>query len=167
MALTTGYIDEGMMPQLLRVTSSMGLTVDTGLIIEGSAQHHLNRYPHYLLPDAESHEITDAIIDSGYYILTPLAQPLVESGEGSATVTWLLDEASATALTLYHGTEPALTLLLGASADDGSYYARLPGSAMVYTIEASAPQTLLNARRTRCAARRWCRRSWRRCGRPP
>ena len=58
---------------------------------------------------------------------------------------WQLDEASATALTLYHGDEPALTLLLGASTDDGSCYARLPGSAMVYTIEASAPQTLLNA----------------------
>lgn len=38
------------MPQLLRVTSSMGLTVDMGLIIEGSARHHLSRYPHYLLP---------------------------------------------------------------------------------------------------------------------
>ena len=109
MALTTGYIDEGMMPQLLRVTSSMGLTVDTGLIIEGSAQHHLNRYPHYLLPDAESHEITDAIIDSGYYILTPLAQPLVESGEGSATVTWLLT-TSDTAYTKAAGLQTATTM---------------------------------------------------------
>ena len=109
MALTTGYIDEGMMPQLLRVTSSMGLTVDTGLIIEGSAQHHLNRYPHYLLPDAESHEITDAIIDGDYYILTPLAQPLVESGEGSATVTWLLT-TSDTAYTKAAGLQAATTM---------------------------------------------------------
>ena len=58
---------------------------------------------------------------------------------------WQLDEASATALTLYSGDEPAMTLLLGASTDDGSCYARLPGSAMVYTIDAAAPQTLLNA----------------------
>lgn len=39
---------------------------------------------------------------------------------------WQLDEASATALTLYSGDEPAMALLLGASTDDGSCYARLP-----------------------------------------
>lgn len=89
-ALTTGYIDEGKMPQLLRVTASMGLTTETGVIIEGNRQMRLSRYPHYLLPEIGSHDITDALAAGGYYILTAIAQPLVETGDGSADITWLL-----------------------------------------------------------------------------
>lgn len=88
--LTTGYIDEGKMPQLLRVTSSMGLTTETGVIIEGNRQMRLSRYPHYLLPELGSHDITDALSDGGYYILTAIAQPMVETGDASAEITWLL-----------------------------------------------------------------------------
>lgn len=88
--LTTGYIDEGKMPQLLRVTSSMGLTTETGVIIEGNRQMRLSRYPHYLLPELGSHDITDALSAGGYYILTAIAQPMVETGDASAEITWLL-----------------------------------------------------------------------------
>lgn len=89
-ALTTGYIEDGEMTQLLRVTSSMGLTTGTGIVIEGSGQKHLNRYAYYLLPTIESHDITDALKNGGYYILVPLAQPIIESGEGDAEITYLL-----------------------------------------------------------------------------
>ena len=50
----------------------------------------LNRYPHYLLPDVASHDVTDAIISAGYYILIPLAQPLAETEDSNADITWLL-----------------------------------------------------------------------------
>lgn len=89
-ALITGYMEEDDMPQLRRVAASMGLAAETGLIIEGDRQMHVNRYPHYLLPELESHEVTDALISGRYYVLTPLAQPIVETDESSATVTWLL-----------------------------------------------------------------------------
>lgn len=88
--LTTGYIDEGEMPQLLRVTASMGLTTDTGVIIEGNRQMRLSRYPHYLLPDIGSHDITDALAAGGYYILTALSQPIVETEDASTDITWIL-----------------------------------------------------------------------------
>lgn len=88
--LTTGYIDEGEMPQLLRVTASMGLTTDTGVIIEGNRQMRLSRYPHYLLPDIGSHDITDALAAGGYYILTAISQPIVETEDASADITWIL-----------------------------------------------------------------------------
>lgn len=88
--LTTGYLASDEMPQLRRVTRSMGLDAADGIIIEGDRQMRLSRYPHYLLPTIASHAITDPLIDAGYYILTPIAQPLVESGEGDADVTWLL-----------------------------------------------------------------------------
>lgn len=88
--LTTGYIDEGEMPQLLRVTASMGLTTDTGVVIEGNRQMRLSRYPHYLLPDIGSHDITDALAAGGYYILTAISQPIVETEDASADITWIL-----------------------------------------------------------------------------
>ncbi len=89
-ALITGYMEEDDMPQLRRVAASMGLKAETGLIIEGNRQMHVNRYPHYLLPNLESHEVTDALISGHYYVLTPLAQPIVETEDSSAAVTWLL-----------------------------------------------------------------------------
>lgn len=101
--LTTGYIVEGKMPQLLRVTASMGLTTGNGVVIEGNRQMRLSRYPHYLLPDIGSHDITDALADAGYYVLTAIAQPLVETGDAAADITWLLttsDESYAKATAL-------------------------------------------------------------------
>lgn len=57
-----------------------------------------------------------------------------------------VDEASATAITLYTDAETAgLTLLIGAQNDDGDYYARLPGSAIVCTVTASDVSSLLSA----------------------
>lgn len=50
----------------------------------------LSRYPHYLLPEIGSHDITDALAAGGYYILTAIARPLVETGDGSVNITWLL-----------------------------------------------------------------------------
>ncbi len=89
--LLTGYMETDEMPQIKRVAASMGLAAETGLIVEGDRQMHVNRYPYYLLPDMESHEVTDALISGRYYVLAPLAQPLIETGEAGATITWLLN----------------------------------------------------------------------------
>lgn len=90
MVLTTEQVSAEKMPNLLKVTAAMGLTVENGLVVEGDSQMHLARYPHYLLPDVTSHEITSALKNAGYYILTPMAQPLAETYDVGATVTWLL-----------------------------------------------------------------------------
>ncbi|MBE5791588.1 MAG: hypothetical protein E7322_05445 [Clostridiales bacterium] len=88
--LLTNYIDEGEMTNLLSVTEYMGLTAKTGLIIEGDSNRHLARYPHYLLPEIENHEITDALKDGGYYILSAMSQPIEETEDNEANVTFLL-----------------------------------------------------------------------------
>lgn len=89
-ALLTSYMDADAMPNLKQVTASMGLTTETGIIIEGERNMRLTRYPHYILPTIASHDITSALAEAGYYILTPLAQPLVETEDSSASITWLL-----------------------------------------------------------------------------
>jgi len=88
--LLTGYIAQGEMPNLRKVTSAMGLTVEDGIIIEGSRNMRLAHYPHYLLPTIGEHDITSALSSGGYYILAPLAQPLAEVEGTSASITWLL-----------------------------------------------------------------------------
>ena len=89
-ALTTGYIAEGEMPNLLSVTEAMGLTIQTGVVVESDASMYYPRYPYYLLPTIESHDITDALIGGGYYTLVPLAEGITETGSTSAEVSWLL-----------------------------------------------------------------------------
>lgn len=89
--LITDYIESGVMENLLRVTQAMGMTAGEGIIVEGDRNMHVSRYPYYLLPEIASHDITQPLIDGKYYVLTPLAQPIVETGEGSASVTALLE----------------------------------------------------------------------------
>ena len=88
--LMTDYIEDGAMTNLLRLTQSMGLTAQPGIVIEGDRNMRVSRYPHYILPNVASHEITEALIDGEYYILTPIAQPIAETEGSGADITWLL-----------------------------------------------------------------------------
>lgn len=88
--LVTGYMSVDKMPNLLSVTRAMGLELGEGIILEGDRNMRLSRYPYYILPKAADHEITDSIVNAGYYILSPLAQPILETADSTATITWLL-----------------------------------------------------------------------------
>ena len=88
--LSTAYMAADKMPNLLSVTRAMGLELGDGIVIEGDRNMRLTRYPHYILPKAASHEVTTSITSAGYYILTPLAQPIVETADSTADITWLL-----------------------------------------------------------------------------
>ena len=56
-----------------------------------------------------------------------------------------VDEASATTIALYEGENAVLTLLIGNQNDTGDFYARLPGSAMAYTVASDDVTALLAA----------------------
>ena len=71
-----------------------------------------------------------------------LAEPTASDAELAA---YGVDEAAATAITLYEGESAVLTLLIGAQNEDGDYYARLPGSTMVYTVDSADVASLLTA----------------------
>ncbi len=120
--LMTDYIAPGEMENLLRVAQSMGLTVGDGLIVEGDASMQLSRYPYYLLPDMTSHEITDPLIEGRYYALIPLAQPLLETQDSEASVTWLLS-TSDTAYAKAAGLEMTTTAREDGDTDGPFYVA--------------------------------------------
>ena len=92
--LVTGYMSVDGMPNLLSVTRAMGLELGDGIIIEGDRNMRLTRYPYYILPDAASHDVTDSIVNAGYYILSPLAQPILETAGSTSDITWLLTTSS-------------------------------------------------------------------------
>ena len=88
--LITDYIADGDMPNLMQLTKRMGMQPREGIVVEGDGSRSLRGYAYYLLPYLETHEITTPISEAGYYLLMPMAQGILETGEGSATVTSLM-----------------------------------------------------------------------------
>ena len=59
--------------------------------------------------------------------------------------TYQLDDAHATVITLTGDEDASMALLIGGEDAEGNRYARLPGSSMVYTVEADDVSSLLSA----------------------
>ena len=64
------------MTNLYALMAEYGAEAVDGIVMEGDSNYYAWGTPHYLLPDIESHNITDPLIDGNYYILLPLAQGL-------------------------------------------------------------------------------------------
>lgn len=79
-------------PNLEKLVNNFGLDAADGIVIEGDMNHCLRGYQHYLLPDVQSHTITQPIISGNLYILMPIAQGIVklDSYRSSLTITDLL-----------------------------------------------------------------------------
>ena len=69
-----------------------GLSAAEGVVVEASRNHYAWDAPYYLLPDLNSHSITDSLISGGYYVLLPIAQSLTvnDTLPENVTVTELL-----------------------------------------------------------------------------
>lgn len=74
--ITSAFYDS--MPNLLSVTEYYGLTMAHGLIIEGDSAKCLSGAPYGLLPDIQSHSITDPLKDS-VIIQVPYAHPILQT----------------------------------------------------------------------------------------
>lgn len=78
----TAYNESGT-PVLEDVLSRYGMEKSQGIVFEGDANMYYSTYQMYLLPDLKKHEITNAFVSGGYYILTPICDGLVMNGSGS------------------------------------------------------------------------------------
>ena len=65
-------------PNFDKLVAYYGVDVQDSFVIEGDPSHY-NLYPSFLLPDVESHEITDPIVESKYHVFMPMARALQES----------------------------------------------------------------------------------------
>lgn len=67
--------ETGNLENLEDMMAEYGLSRVDGMIVEGNSNYYVQGYPNYLLPELESHEITNPLMES-YYILMPIAQGL-------------------------------------------------------------------------------------------
>lgn len=84
-----GPADGQEFPNLHSVLSHYGITVQEGIVIENDRNHYAFGYPYLLMPDMESSEITDSLIESRYTPIFPVAQGLKIS-DSATGVTSLL-----------------------------------------------------------------------------
>ncbi len=82
------------MPNLMSVMEAYGVTMEQGVVFEGSANGYY-QYPYWLLPEIKTHTITEPLTE-GYYILYPQAQALTIAQElpDGVTVSPLLSTTS-------------------------------------------------------------------------
>ncbi len=85
-----GPVEDGMLTNLNSLLDTYGLTVNEGIVIEEDYNYYAYGYPYILLPNLQSHAITDEQINANYYILMSLCNGITYEGTGNGTVSSLL-----------------------------------------------------------------------------
>ena len=86
----------GSLTNLEALTADYGISAANGVVVESNRNYYAWDAPYYLLPEINSHSITDSLISGGYYVLLPIAQGLTVSDvlPSNVSVTELLTTSS-------------------------------------------------------------------------
>lgn len=72
--LLTDPAQEGVsFTNLEELMAAYGVKAQPGIVVEGSQNNYAYGMPYYLLPNQSSHEITEPLMEAGYYVLLPVA----------------------------------------------------------------------------------------------
>ncbi len=86
-----GPTEEDSLTNLYSLLADYGVEKTEGIVVEEDQNYSFYGYPYILLPQMNSHAITDSLIAANYYALLPLASGLSITGSsGTAIVTELL-----------------------------------------------------------------------------
>lgn len=85
-----GPVEGAELTNLNSLLSDYGVTMEEGIIIEGSRSNYAFGYPYMLMPDLQSHDITDPLIEDRYYPIFPLSQGMTIGSTNNGTVTELM-----------------------------------------------------------------------------
>jgi len=90
-----GPTEDGILENLYGLLSDYGVEAREGIVIDEDREHYVFQAPYVLLPDVNSHEITDPLIEENYHIIMPIALGL-DAGESfdDGAVTALLTTSS-------------------------------------------------------------------------
>lgn len=81
---------ENELPNLQSLLDGYGVTVEPGIVIEGDRSHYVSA-PVYLMPDLQSHAVTDPLLEEHYFPILAVSQGMtVTANTSGATVTELL-----------------------------------------------------------------------------
>ncbi len=73
------------LPRLHDMMEKRGVKAVDGMVVEGDSSHYMSNYPNYLIPQIESHAITEPLISGNYYVLMPIAQGLEITAQTDST----------------------------------------------------------------------------------
>lgn len=88
-----GPVEDAKLTNLNSLLSEYGVTVETGIVVEGNRNNYAFGYPYILMPTMQSHAITDPLIEDTYYPIVPLAQGMTIT-DTSGAVTELMATSS-------------------------------------------------------------------------
>lgn len=90
----SGTTQEEQLTNLNAVMEYYGISVQEGVVVEESTDHYIYGIPVMVMPDMESSEITDPLIDENYHVIMPVSKALDTSAANSdVTVTPLLQSS--------------------------------------------------------------------------
>lgn len=84
-----GPVEGVTLHNLNSLLSDYGVEIVDGIVVEGSRDYYAFGSPLILMPQMQSHEITDSLIEKNYYTLLPVAQGLDVSSADSCVTTLL------------------------------------------------------------------------------
>ena len=117
-----------------------GLEEVDGIVVEGNSNYHIPNYPHYLLPQVKSTEMTANL--TGRYVLAPLAQGLKEAEEVRDTLT--ITELLSTSTTAFSKVDVASSTMEKAEDDiDGPFMIGAAVTEIVTTESEESAETRL------------------------
>lgn len=76
----SGPVESGSLENLNSLLADYGVAMAEGVVIEGDSDHYTGQ-PYVLLPDMNSNDMTDSLIEEHYYPNMPIAQGLVVDEE--------------------------------------------------------------------------------------
>lgn len=89
--VVAGPLEDGSLNNLNSILEDYGVTVNEGIVVEEDQNHYFYGLPYLLLPDMNSHAITEPLIEDNYYVLMSVAGGLTVSGQSTnGTVSELL-----------------------------------------------------------------------------
>lgn len=88
-----GPTENGTLTNLYSVLESYGVEAADGLVVDTDREHYAFQQPYILLPDVQSNDITDPLIEAKYYAIFPLAQGLTIMGSSATALLTTSDEA--------------------------------------------------------------------------
>lgn len=89
-----GPVKDQSFANLNALLSDHGVEVVVGLVVEGNRNNYALGYPYVLVPELESDEITDPLIEESYYVISGLSSGLkVDSSTNVTTLLTTSDEA--------------------------------------------------------------------------
>ena len=93
MLVMAGPTEDGTLTNLYGVLEAYGVETADGIVVESDREHYAFQQPYILLPDIASGDITDPLLEEGYYAIIPIAQGLTVTGDSAAALLTTSDEA--------------------------------------------------------------------------